>query len=113
MAAMTTVLKEHADYGNARTYTAPGHTALVPQLVLQKRKVLNSPDGNIESSVAVVFATKDTAGLTLQGKIRFEAVVRFPAQGDADDVAAAKALFREIIASDNFDDAVDDQNWVQ
>lgn len=113
MAAMTTVLKEHADYGNARTYTAPGHTALVPQLVLQKRKVLNSPDGNIESSAAVVFATKDAAGLTLQGKVRFEVIARYPAQGDVDDVSAAKALFRELVASTNFDDMVDDQNWVQ
>lgn len=112
MAAMTTVLTEFSTSGNSRTSTTTGHTAVKPKLVIEKRRV---PEGNqivLEQSCKVVHATADVDGVVLPQKVTFEAIVKYPISGTDTDVDAALAVFRDIIAGDEFAAAVDTQNWL-
>lgn len=112
MAGMATVLTEFADNGNSRTYTFTGHTVLSPKLVLQKRKV---PVGNAimqEDTITVLLGTTDSDGAVLPQRVSFQAQIRRPITGDADDVTAALAVFRDIIAGDEFGVTVNTSNWL-
>jgi hypothetical protein len=113
MAAMSTALTEFADNGNSRTYTYTGHTAAEPRLVLQKRRV---PEGNntvIESTVSVLSATEDANGDILPQKVLFSATHKSPIAGISADVDAALAVFRDIIAGDEFANTVSTQEWLK
>lgn len=112
MAAMTTALTEFADSPTSRTYTTTGHTVLKPKLVIQKRKIPSNSNGNAESRVAIVHATEDSDGEVIANRVAFEAVVRMPLQGDATDQVAALAIFRDIIAGDEFGNTVTTQEWL-
>lgn len=112
MAVMTTVLTEFSTSGNSRTSTITGHTASLPKLVIEKRRV---PEGNqtmVEYSFKVVEATQDADSITLAQKVSFEGTVRYPLLGDSTDVTAALAVFRDIIAGDEFGNSVTTQEWL-
>lgn len=113
MTAMSTALTEFSDSPNARTYTLPAHTVQAPRLVNQKRTVPSTPSGVAEDSVRVVYGTTDSEDAPLAAKVSFEAVVRRPVNGDAADVAAALAIYREIVASDEFAATVLSQNYLK
>lgn len=113
MAAMSTVLTEFSDNGNSRTYSQAAHTAVKPQLVLQKRKV---PSGNqtvVEDTITVLAATEDSDGAVLPSRVTFTATVRRPVDGTAADVTAMLAVFRDIVAGDEFANTVDTQEWLK
>lgn len=112
MAAMTTVLTEFSQNGNSRTSTYAGHTAVEPRLVIEKRRV---PEGNqttLSYSAKVVSSTADVDGAILKEKVIFEASVQYPLSGASADVAAALAIFRDIVAGDEFGNSVITQNWL-
>lgn len=112
MAGMTTVLTEFSDNGNSRTNTYTGHTAQEPKLVIEKRRV---PEGNqtmIEYSAKVVSSTEDSSGAILSQKVTFEASVRYPVDGISADVTAALAIFRDLVAGDEFGNSVSTQEWL-
>lgn len=112
MAAMTTALTEFSSNGNSRTSTYSGHTAVEPRLVIEKRRV---PEGNqtmVEYSAKIISSTEDSAAEILQQKVSFEAVVRYPVQGQSTDVTAALAIFRDIVAGDEFANSVSTQEWL-
>lgn len=112
MAAMTTVLTEFANNGNSRTSTTSGHTAALPKLVIEKRRV---PEGNqvmIEYSAKVIQAVQDADGITLSNKVSFEAVVRYPVAGISATRDAALVIFRDVIAGDEFGNSVATQEWL-
>lgn len=112
MTAMTTVLTEFSTMGNSRTSTITGHTALAPKLVIEKRRV---PEGNqvvAEYSAKVVRSTADAEGLVLSNKVSMEVIVRYPIQGNPDDVAAALVTLRDIVAGDEFGSSVTTQGWL-
>lgn len=112
MAAMTTVLTEFANNGNSRTSTLATHAAIKPRVLIEKRRV---PDGNqtmIEYSCKVIFATEDANGAVLTNKVSFECVVRYPLLGASEDVTAALAVFRDVIAGDEFANSVSTQEWL-
>lgn len=113
MAGMTTVLVEFSTNGNSKTSTTSTHTAAKPRLVIEKRKVPEGKTTVAESSVKVVHATTDAEGLPIQDRVAFEAIVRQPIAGDADDVTAALAYFRDIVASDEFGTMVTTQKWLK
>lgn len=109
MTALVATLLEFSDGPNTRTYVTANHTALKPQVVIQKRKV---PTGNqvvAEDSISVFYATTDTAGTILPQKVGMSVTIRRPISGDADDVAAALALLRDIVQSDEFTAVVNGQ----
>jgi len=113
MAAMTTALTEFSDNGNSRTYTYTGHTAQDPRLVIQKRKV---PSGNqtvIEDTITVLSGTEDASGNPLSSRVTFQAVVRRPIDGVSADVTAALAIFRDIVAGDEFGNTVSTQEYLK
>lgn len=113
MAGMLTALTEFSDNGNSRTYILDTHTALKPQLVLQKRKV---PSGNqtvIEDTITVLSATEDAEGAVLPSRVSFSATVRRPLNGDSADVTSMLAIFRDIIAGDEFTNTVNTQGYLK
>lgn len=109
MAAMSTSLTELIDNGNSITYFYTGHTVNDPKLVLQKRKVPVGATGVAEDSFSVVVQTDDADGNPLSSKPSFEAKHRRPINGDAADSTAALAVFRDIVASDEFGAMVTNQ----
>jgi hypothetical protein len=112
MAAMSTALTEFADNGNARTFTLETHTAIAPNLVLQKRKV---PSGNqtvVEDTFTVLLATEDSNGDALPSRVAFTVTVRRPVDGISADVDAALAILRDIVAGDEFANVVATQEWL-
>jgi hypothetical protein len=112
MAAMTTVLTGFAETATSRTYVAPGHTASKPRLVIQKRK-LASGTGSPEVSIDVVYATTDATGAILNSKVTFSFAMRYPLNGTVSDNTAARDLFKEIIASDEFVNNIFGQTWIK
>jgi hypothetical protein len=109
---MTTVLTEFSTTGNSRTSTVSGHTAIQPKLVIEKRRV---PEGNqviSEYSCKVIYATTDADDTVISNKVSFEAIIRYPVIGDYDDVTAALAIFRDILAGDEFANSISTQEWL-
>jgi len=109
---MSTTLTEFSQSGSSRTSTTSGHTAVMPKLVIEKRRV---PEGNqsvAEYSCKVIHATTDSDGAVLSQKVSFEAVIRYPILGDADDIAAALVIFRDVVAGDEFGNSVSTQEWL-
>lgn len=113
MAAMSTALTEFADNGNSRTYTLAGHTIVKPKLVIQKRRVPENGQVSATMDIDVVVATTDADGLILPQKVGFTVSVRQPVQGQSSDVTAALAVFRDIVAGDEFASSVTTQNWLK
>lgn len=113
MAAMTTALTEYSDKENSRTYTYTGHTVQDPKLVLQKRKVPNVNQKIVEDIVTVLSGAEDAAGDQLDNNITFSVTVRRPKTAIAGDVAAALAIFRDVIAGDEFGNTVDTQEYLK
>lgn len=112
MAVMSTVLTEFSNSGNSRTSSIANHTAVKPKLVIEKRRVPDAGQTIAEYSVKVVEATADAAGIILNQKVTFECVVRFPVLGQTAEVTAALAVFRDIIAGDEFANSVSTQEWL-
>lgn len=112
MAAMTTALTEFSNNGDSRTTTLSGHTVLKPKVVIEKRKVPVGSQVVSEYSVSVVNATENDDGEVLPQKVVIQAVVRLPIHGQATDVSAVLATFRDIVAGDEFTNSVDTQEWL-
>lgn len=113
MANFSTVISEFSDENNRRTYAVSGHTVQAPKLLIQKRKVPSNPAAVSEDELMVVYGTEDPEGVPLVSKVVFAASVRRPANGDAADVTAALAVFRDFVASDQFTAMVTGQAYVQ
>lgn len=112
MAGMATVLTEFADNGNSRTYTQASHAVETPLLVLQKRKVPAGSAIVAEDTITVLSHTEDSDGVTLPQRVTFTATIRRPVGGDAADVTAMLAVFRDIVAGDEFANTVSTQEWL-
>jgi len=112
MAAMSTALTEFRDFGDSRTFTYTGHSSVEPKLVIQRRTVASGAQSVQESILQVVSSTEDVAGEILPARVMFEAKVRYPNNGTFADVTAALAIFRDIIASDEFTNTVSTQEWL-
>lgn len=113
MASMTTVLSEFRDSGDERTYALASHSIAKPRLVLQRRKVAAGSAGSLsEDQISVLYGTENSDGDLLKSRILFTATLRRPFDGAAADVSSALALFREVVASDEFQDVIDKQVWL-
>jgi hypothetical protein len=106
MAAMSTALTEYSDKENSRTYVYTGHTVQDPKIVLQKRKVPTGQQVIVEDSITILSGTEDSAGDALDQNVTFNVTVRRPKNGIAADVTAVLAIFRDIVAGDEFANTV-------
>jgi len=113
MAAIATTMTEFSDKENSRTYQVSGHTVQAPKLVIQKRKVPSTTTASSESTVMVVYGTEDADGNPIQSKVVFDVSVRYPANGQSADVAAAMAVFLDIVNSDEFAATVTSQGYLK
>lgn len=112
MAAQSTALTEFSDKENSRTYTTSGHTMSKPRLVIQKRKV---PSGNqtvSEVSIDIIHGTVDSDSNPLVNKYTFSVVSRGPIDGTTADRDAALVILRDIVAGDEFGNAVSTQEYL-
>lgn len=112
MPAMATVLTEFSNNGDSRTSTLAAHTVSKPQLVIEKRKV---PVGNqlvAESTVSVIVTSTDGSGDVLPSKYNLTVSARLPIGGQAADQSLALTVLRDIIASDEFANTLDTQEWL-
>jgi len=112
MAAMTTALTEFANNGNSRTCTYTGHATSDPRLVIERRKVPAGLTSVGEYLFQVISGTEDSSSEPLQSRVMFEAKVRYPVNGASADVTAALAVFRDIVAGDEFTNSVSTQEWL-
>lgn len=112
MAAQSTALTEFSTNGDSRTYTTAGHTTSNPKLVIQKRKVPSGAQVVSEVSMAVVHATEDADALVLPQKVSMQVVVRYPILSDDTAVADALVILRDIVAGDEFGNAVTTQEFL-
>lgn len=113
MAAMSTALTEFSDKENNRTWTITGHTVQKPRLAIEKRKLPVGNGGSASTTLSVVYGTVDATSTPLAAKIAFDVTVRYPINGLAADVTAALAVFRDIVASDEFTTMVNTQGYVK
>lgn len=113
MAAMTTALTKFSENGNSRTSTTTGHSAIAPKIVVERRRVPDQNQKVAEYAVKVVHSTTDAEGLTLQEKVSFEGIVRFPINGQTSTITAALAIFRDVIAGDEFGASSLSQNYLK
>jgi hypothetical protein len=68
----------------------------------------------LEDSVKVLVATTDPLSVIMAEKISFEVIIRRPTLALAADVTAATATFRDIVAGDEFVNAViTSQGWLK
>lgn len=102
MAGMSTSLTVFSTSENSRTYVVSGHTPSAPRVVTQKRRVPSGSQVVADDTVTIVYGTVDADDIPLAQKVSFAASVRRPITGDAADVTAALAVFRDIVASDEF-----------
>jgi hypothetical protein len=102
MTTIVTPLKAFSTTGNVTTYAAPQHTIAEPRLVIQKRAVPSTAAGVAQTSVKVVYGTSDASDMPIAQRISFEAIGRLPVMANDTDVDNAIALYREIVASDEF-----------
>jgi len=113
MAAYTTSLEEFSNNGNSRTSIQTAtHTASKPKLVIQKRTTPAGSTSSLESTLSVIHATEDADGVVLSPKVSLQAVVRYPKNGTYADVTAALAIFRDLVASDEFTEMCEKQTWL-
>lgn len=114
MAGMLTALTVFSGIGNTRTYVRTGHTSVMPKLVIQKRKVPGAGKTTLEDSLAVINATFESDGVTpAASRVAFEVSVRRPNFADAAHVSDALAVFRDIVASDEFTTMVNQSLFVK
>lgn len=113
MASFATVISEFSDSENRRTYAVTGHTVQKPKLVVQKRSVPKTTTSVGESQLMVVYGTLDATGVPIASKVVFQASVRYPANGLSADISAALAVFRDLVASDEFTNLVNSQGYVK
>lgn len=113
MAAMSTALTEFSDKENSRTFFYTGHTVMKPKLVLQRRKVPTGKEVIAEDVITVLNGTEDAAGDYLEPRVTFSATLRRPKDGIASDVTAALAVFRDIVAGDEFTAMVTTQQYLK
>lgn len=113
MAAMSTSVTEFSDNGNSRSYTLTGHTAMKPRMLLQRRKVATQEGAVAEDQVSILYGTTDSSDAPMRSRVMFTATFRRPVGCDADDVTAALAVFRDVIAGDEFGATVTTQNWLK
>lgn len=91
------------DTNDARTWVLDGHTAIQPQLVIQKRRTTGPADSQkLESELKVVFGTTGAAGEILPTKISISCNCRYSVNSDAADLNAAIAEFQLLVASASF-----------
>lgn len=113
MASFTSTIEEFSDKENHRTFAVDGHTVVKPKLVIQRRSQPKTPQSPSESSLSVVYGTLDADGSPIPTKVNISASVRYAAHSDPTDVTAALAVFRDLVASDEFTNMVTSQRYIQ
>lgn len=107
MAAMSTALTFFSRLGDKVTYILSGHTNQTPKVVVCTRKVPVGKQTTGGYTMTVSYGVDDSDGNMLPDKASFQVVHSWPQKAAATtERDAALAVFRDIIASDEFTSAV-------
>lgn len=108
MAAMTTALTEFSNNGDSLTYRLGSHSTTKPRLVISKRRAAVGNQTVSRYTADIVYGTEDVDGNVLPNKVVFSAVVSVPVLMDSagTDLTDALAIFRDIVAGDEFANSV-------
>jgi len=104
MAALATTLTSFSTNGDSKVYTTPGHTALLPRLLTQKRRV-PTQNGTVASmETLIIRGTKDASGAVLPSKVALSVQVRFPIDmgPSQTELTDALTILKDVVASDEF-----------
>lgn len=113
MPAMATAVTEFSTNGDSKTWTTPNHTASLPKLLIQKRRVPVGSQTIAETTISVIRAGADAAGATLPSKASFTVTVRYPIDMVGTTVADGLAIFKDVVGSDEFAATVTSQNFLK
>lgn len=114
MASFTTTLVGHSEKSNSRTFEIDStHTVAKPHLVIQTRKEAQGNQVISQDNLVVSMATEDADGNVLPQRVTFEAVIRRSKNGASADATAALAVFRDLVASDEFTAISTRQQYIQ
>lgn len=115
MAALATTLVSFSTNGDSKTYTSPGHTAQLPRLVVQKRRVPSKEGAVASMETSIIQGTKDATGAVLSSKVAMSVSVRFPNNIGASqtEIADALALLQDVVASDEFAATIQTQGFIK
>lgn len=113
MAEMTTVLVQRSDSADAREFQAPSHSLTTPFTVRQKRVAPKTLTGRATDNVSILRGGVDNTGVALSIPLTMQLGISRQANMSETDLAAAIALFRELVASTNFDAIVRGQSYIQ
>lgn len=102
MAAMSTALTQRSDAADTREWQLPTHTLAVPFLVRQRRTTAKTLTGRATDGLSFLRGGADTAGVALASPLTATINLIRQANVSSTDSAAALAIFREVVASDNF-----------
>lgn len=108
MPSMTTALTETFSQGNVKRYIIDTiHTANMPNYVVQSVKPATAQTKITGTEVKVDLSTTDAVtSERLDSRLVLTAMARFPANCSVGDVTTALGILRDIVASDEFGDAV-------
>lgn len=112
MANMTTLLTQRSDTADQREWAAPSHSLAAPFLIRQKRAVAKTLTGRATDTISVLKGGVDNVGAPLAIPLSVSINISRQANMASSDAAAALALFREIVASDNFGVAWNTQGYI-
>jgi hypothetical protein len=114
MASFTTTLVGHSEKSNSRSYEVDAtHTVEKPHLVIQTRKEALGNQVIAQDNLVVSLATEDADGNILPQRNSFEAVIRRPKNGSSTDTTANLAIFRDLVASDEFTAIATRQQYIK
>lgn len=115
MAALATTLTSFSTTGDSKVYTTSGHTALLPRVLMQKRRV-PSKNGTVASmDTTIIRGTKDADGKVLASKVALSVSVRFPIDmgGSQTEVADALVILKDVVNSDEFAANITSQGFIK
>ena len=102
MAGFTTTMSEFSTSDNSRTFAVSGHTAALPKLVVQKRRVPTGEQVMAEDTVTIVYGAAISEGVILTQKSSISIVVRRPISADSTYLTGAYVVAADLITSDQF-----------
>lgn len=115
MAALITSVTEFSTLGDSKTYAIAGHTAQLPRVITQKRRVPSKEGAVASMETTIVYGTKDALGEILSSKVAFSISTRWPNNigPSQTEITDALATLKDVVASDEFTATLLSQGFIK
>lgn len=112
MAAMSANLTVFSDSQDRRVYRLDDHAVGNTRLLIQTRRVPTGAQVMVEDTFSIVHQPADDEALGALPNVNFTVTLRRHHASDPTTVAAALTLLRDMVASDEFGNTVDTQDYL-